>query len=161
MRVRRYAASALFVAAVAAGFGTLRAAAHTAGHPDFPILACDDPRYPYANHYGRVFRPSGFCETRRGNGVEGIDHTVWRHWGGKTAAGRGFLVVYNQAVEEYPASITAEGLWTTNHFAGSNAFMSAYQVLRVHVLARHSPRTAGAIDCHGPLTLTLDVTIQE
>jgi len=148
--------SASVLAAVSGG----HAAATPASHPGFPVLGCDDPRYPYANHYGRSFRPRGFCETRRGNGVDGIDHTRWQEWGQKRATGRGYLVVYDEDVEEYPASITAQGLWSTNHFAGSNDYMSAYTTLRVHVLARRAP-TAGVVVWRGPLNLTLDVQIQE
>jgi hypothetical protein len=135
-------------------------AAGDAGHPGFPILACDDPRYPYANHYGRNFRPSGLCRTKRGNGAEGIDHTRWHGWGGRRSTGRGFLVVYNGGVEEYPATITAQGLWSTNHFIGTNNYFSAYTALRVHVLARRAS-TAGAIAWSGPLDLTLSVPVQE
>ena len=143
------------------GFGAAEALGSRFGHPAFPVIACDDPRYPYANHYGRVFRPAEFCGTRRGNGVEGIDNTHWLGWGGKTATGHGYLVVYNQAVEEYPATITARALWSTSHFAGTNEYMSTYQTLRIHVLVRHAPATAGAIDWRGPLDLTLNVPIQE
>ncbi len=103
---------------------------------------------------------TGSRGTRRGNGVEGIDHTRWQGWGGKQAIGRGYLVVYNQAVEEYPATITAQGLWSTNHFAGTNDYFSAYTTLHVHVLARRAP-TAGVIVWRGPLDLTLNVPIQE
>ncbi len=133
----------------------------SAHHPGFPVLACDDPRYPYANHYGRLFRPSGFCGTRRGNGAEGIDHTRWRNWGSRQATGRGSLVVYDGGLGEFPAEISAENLYTTANFTGGHDYMSAYLSLHVHVLARRSPATAGVMVWRGPLNLTLDVQIQE
>ena len=118
----------------------------------FPVIGCDSPKYPYANHYGWMYRPAGFCRTRRGSGVEGIDHTRWHGWGAKQATGRGDLVVYDGAVEELPATITAYGFWSTHHFAGGDEYVSTYRYLRVHVV---SPRW------HGARTVTLDVQIQE
>jgi hypothetical protein len=49
----------------------------------------------------------------------------------------------------------------TDHFTGVNDYMAAYLQLRVHVLSRRSPATAGVMVWRGPLTLTLDVQIQE
>jgi hypothetical protein len=133
-------------------------AAH-AGAARFPVIGCDDPKYPYANHYGWAYAPTGFCRTSRGNGVEGIDHTHWRSWGKSHATGRGYLVVYNQAVEEYPAIITAYGFWSTDHFAGINEHLSAYSHLHVQVLSRLA--TGGPIRWRGLLNVTLNVQIQE
>jgi hypothetical protein len=158
---KRITIALLLALVLGLGCSKLAASASQPSHPGFPVIACDDPRYPYANHYGREFRPSGFCDARRGNGVEGIDKTRWQGWGGKTATGHGYLVVYNEAVEEYPARITATGLWATSHFAGTNEYFSAYQTVRVYVLARHAPNTAGAIDWHGPLNLVLNFQVQE
>jgi len=136
----------LAVAAAASG-----AARPVARHPGFPIIACDDSRYPYANHYGRVYRPAGVCRTSRGNGIEGIDHTRWATWGGAQARGRGYLVVYDGPVEEYPATITAGGLWTTSHFLGGNGYFAAYTHLKVHVL----------VHWRGARELTLQFPVQE
>ena len=119
----------------------------------FPVIGCDDPRYPYANHYGWSYAPTSYCGTKRGNGVEGIDHTRWRGWGQKQAKGKGYVVIYDQSVEEFSASITAFGFWSTRHFAGTNEYVSTYTKLRVHVLSRRGWR--------GPLDFTLDVQIQE
>jgi hypothetical protein len=141
--------------------GAPATAAIHAGHPGFPVIGCDDARYPYANHYGRNYAPRGFCATRRGAGVRGIDHTRWQGWGRSRATGRGYLVVYTDAVAEYPAQITAYGFWATNHFAGSNEYLSAYTYLHVHVLARRAPQTAGVELWRGPLDLTLNVQIEQ
>ena len=122
-----------------------------------PVIGCDDPRYPYPNHYGWSYAPGGYCGTRRGNGVEGIDRTKWRGWGTTRATGRGYVVVYDQSVQEFPATITALGLWATHHFLGGNEYFSAYTKLHVHVIARS---VAGAT-WRGPVDRTLDVQIQE
>ncbi len=159
--MRRTRLCGAVLAACALAVGPASTAGSAARHPGFPILACDDPRYPYANHYGRVYRPTGFCQTRRGSGVEGIDHTRWTTWGGAQAKGRGYLVVYEQGLAEFPAEITAQKLWVTDRFAGGRGYLAAYLRLRVHVLARRSPETAGVMVWHGPLNLTLDVPIQE
>ncbi len=125
----------------------------------FPVIGCDSPKYPYANHYGWMYKPTGFCRTRRRAGVEGIDHTRWHGWGAKQATGRGDLVVYQGAVEEFPATITTYGFWSTHHFLGGNEYASAYAYLRVHVLSHKA--TGGAGVWHGATDLTLDVHIQE
>src|SRR6476660_6692854 len=61
------------------------AAATKSGRTRLPVIGCDDPRYPYANHYRWSYAPTGYCGTRRGKGVEGIDRTRWRGWGQKQA----------------------------------------------------------------------------
>jgi hypothetical protein len=157
---RVLAALAVVVASACACALAARGAARPA-HPGFPILACDDPRYPYANHYGRFFRPSGFCDVKRGNGAEGIDHTSWSGWGRARATGRGYLVVYQEALGEFPARIVADKLYVTNSFTGGNEYMAAYLRLRVHVLQRRAPKTAGVMIWSGPLDLTLNVQIEE
>jgi len=162
MRVLRALAALAGVAVIASAAAVVSRAATHATHPGFPVLACDDPRYPYANHYGRLFRPSGFCGVRRGNGAEGIDHTSWAGWGHTQATGRGYLVVYQGGLAEFPARIVADKLWVTNSFTGAkNDYMAAYLRLRVHVLQRRAPRSAGAMVWNGPLNLTLGVPIEE
>src|SRR5262245_46913667 len=122
----------LSLAVGAWAFGTARA---TEKRARFPVIGCDDPRYPYANHYEWSYAPSGYCGIKRRNGLEGIDHTRWQSWGRKRATGRGFIVVYDQAVLEFPATMTAYGFWSTKNFAGTNEYVSTYTKLHLHVLA--------------------------
>jgi hypothetical protein len=144
------------------GTGSLGGAIASTGsaHQGFPVVGCDDLSKPYANHYGWRYAPTNFCGFKRGPGVEGIDHTKWQGWGNAQATGRGYILVYDRSFALFPVSLTAYGFWSTNQFAGTNEFVSAYTKLRVHVLARRAPSAVDSV-YRGPLTFTVNVQIQE
>lgn len=120
----------------------------------FPVIGCDDHRYPFENHYSWRYAPSE-CETGGSLGtLEGVSGVHWRGWKRGRATGKGSLI--DGLGFGYPASLTAYGLYRTHDLVGTGKFGSWYRRMRA--------TPAGAVRggaLRGPVNVTINVIPQE
>jgi hypothetical protein len=120
----------------------------------FPVMGCnargaDGSPAPIAAYAPSICDLSSVGPGTPGYGdqvdLQSIDHVQWAHWGDATATGRGDIVFCGTGCTTIPASMTVDGL-TTSQLAGGKA----YTRLRVSFIAPYPTK-------HNT-TVTYDVT---